>query len=164
MATAGTITVAKEVPLSVACCSTTKDHHQHVHTFLKESGGDGQCFNDTQFVLKSHQQWVLITNLTALSVKLDPENMQAPLQFDMTDPLRLCYNVSIKQPGIALIVGEKTSLTLLLKTGCIEAHPFCLPPSQWIKLIVAQQCPKKRTSAAAAAAAAAAPAAKKIYM
>ena len=140
---AGTITVTKAPSV---CSPKTRA----VHVFLTESGDNfnsSQCFNNSQFILNPNQECLLITNLMAISVKLDTENMQAPLQFDHSSQLRLCYSISIKHPGMALIVGEKTPLSLLLKTGCVAAHPFCVTRDDWFKLFSQQDTyPKKRTS------------------
>jgi hypothetical protein len=52
-------------------------------------------------------------------------NEDALLEFEQGG-YRLCYKISMKKPGMALIVGEKTPLTLLLNSGCINADPFTL--------------------------------------
>lgn len=143
---AGTITLTKISPV----VSTPKSNRP-VHVFL-ETGSENnfdlsQCSNYAQFTMNSSQGCVLITNLTALNMTLDINDLQTPLQFDMLNPLRLCYSIRVNQPGVALIVREKVPLTMLLNSGCISATPFCVTLDAWFKLFAEQDvCPgnKKR--------------------
>ena len=141
---AGTITLTKS-PL------VSPPKTRVVRVFL-ETGGDNfnpnRCLSGTQFILNPNQQCVVITNMMAFSVKLNMEDLQAPLEFEpLSSQRRMCYNITIKQPGMALIVGEKTPLTLLLNSGCIFAEPFCATHDQWFELYSQQDLyPQKRAA------------------
>lgn len=120
-----------------------------VHVFLQTGSemyfNPNQCFSTAQFILNPKQECVLITNLMASDVQLNTDDLQAPLQFDHLSRFLMCYKIIVKEPGMALIVGEKTPLSLLLKTRCISAAPFCVTRYQWVKLN-AMQNTKKKTS------------------
>ena len=61
----------------------------------------------------------MFTNLVAPTVKV---NGTDPLEFEESE-YRLCYRISMKQPDMAMNVGEKTLLTLLLNLGSLNVSP-----------------------------------------
>ena len=61
----------------------------------------------------------MFTNLVAPTVKV---NGTDPLEFEESE-YRLCYRISMKQPDMAMNVGEKTPLTLLLNLGSLNVSP-----------------------------------------
>jgi hypothetical protein len=142
---AGTIALTK---ISPAARAKTRS----VHVFLEAGGprdslNPNQCLSCTQFILMPNQECLVITNMMASSVTLDLLDLQAPLQFVPQNSLRLCYRLVLKQPGMAMIVGEKTPLTLLINSGCVTVNSFCATPDQWFKLFDHQNLyPKKRTA------------------
>jgi hypothetical protein len=133
---AGTITLARASPVYPTPASS-------IHLFLEkgseQSFNPTQCLSRKQFTVLPNQTCVLITNLEAPSVKIN-KNDEATLNFDQSNKFRLCYSIEVKQSGMALIVGEKTPLTLLLNSGCIKAAPYCVSTHKWFELYF-QQCP-----------------------
>jgi hypothetical protein len=120
-AAAGTITLTRAPPV---CPTTKKMTNPTIEFWAAAEGGfnPSQCLSRTLFTVRPNQKYVLVTNLVAPPVIL---NKDAPLEFD-DRKYRLCYRISMKEKGMALIVEEKTSLTLLLNSGCIIVEPFLL--------------------------------------
>jgi hypothetical protein len=114
---AGTITLTRAAP-------TLTTTELPVHGFLVP-GGDfdpSRCLSYKEFTVNPNQKYLLFTSLVAPTVKVNGDDS---LEFEQGG-YRLCYKISMKKPGTALIVGEKTPLTLLLSSGCINAASFTL--------------------------------------
>jgi hypothetical protein len=135
----GTITLARASPAYPRPASSIQ---MFIEKGSEQSFNPTQCLSSKQFTVNPNQTCVLITNLEAPSVKIN-KNDEAPLKFSQSNKFRLCYSIEVKQPGMALIVEEKTPLTLLLNSGCINAAPYCVSTHQWFELYY-QQCPNKR--------------------
>ena len=134
---AGTITLARA---SLVDPTPASSIHLFIEKGSEQSFNPTRCLSRKQFTVLPNQMCVLITNLEAPSVKIK-KNDEAPLNFDPSNKFRLCYSIEVKQPGMALIVGEKTPLTLLLNSGCIKASPCCVSTQKWFELYSQQQCP-----------------------
>jgi hypothetical protein len=147
---AGTITVTRAYPVDhtkTLMSPSTRSYHMFLATGSEDNLNPSLCLNYAQFTIYPQQQYILLANLMAPTVKVIADDVHAPLEFDHQNQLRMCYSITLKQPGMALIVGEKVPLTLLLKTGCINAAPFCLTRDQWFQLLARQNTyPKKRTA------------------
>lgn len=146
---AGTITVTRAYPVDhtmMLMNPSTRSYHMFLTTGSAEENLDpNQCLNYDQFIIYPKQQYVILANLVAPTVKVMVDDMHAPLEFDHQNQLRMGYRITLKQPGMALIVGEKAPLSLLLKTGCISAAPFCLTRDQFFQLLARHDIyPKKR--------------------
>ena len=125
MAAPGTITLTRVTPV---CSTTTTTNKMTTHGFwvAEESAfNPSKCLSYRQFVVNPNKTYALITNLRAHPVIL--KEGDAPFEFDEKQ-YRLCYKISMKEKGMALTVGERVSLTLLLNSGCINAKPFLMFP------------------------------------
>jgi hypothetical protein len=149
---AGTITLTRNPPAVRTKETTPPPAAAAVYVFLETGSrlnfNPNQCFNTAQFILNSNQECTLITNLMASNVLTHSNNPETPLVFD--DPynqVRMCYKIRVKHPGMAVTVGEKTPLTLLLNAGCLSATPFCVTRNEWFKLYSQQDIfSKNKTS------------------
>jgi hypothetical protein len=127
MAAPGTITLTRVTPVCSTTTTTTNKMTTHGFWVAEESDfNPSKCLSYRQFVVNPNKTYALITNLRAHPVIL--KEGDAPFEFDEKQ-YRLCYKISMKEKGMALTVGERVSLTLLLNSGCINAKPFLMFPS-----------------------------------
>lgn len=132
----GTITLTK---MNIVPSSSSSSSHRPVHVFIETHGtfDSSQCFNANKFTIDdSSRGCIIITNMTARTAVLDPNDKHAQLQLN-TSPdgsLRLCYLIRGNQPGLGLKLLEMTPLNLLLNSGFIKVTPFCATPDVWFKL------------------------------
>jgi len=114
MTAAGTITLARASPVH-----PTPPYS--IQMFVekefppKQSFDTTQCFSRKEFTVLPKQKCVLITNLEASSAKLNNNiNGDDPLSFDRSKKYKLCYSIKVIKPDMAVTVGEKTPLSLLI--------------------------------------------------
>ena len=138
MTAAGTITLARASPVH-----PTPPYS--IQMFVekefppKQSFDTTQCFSRKEFTLLPKQKCVLITNLEASSAKLNNNiNGDDPLSFDRSKKYKLCYSIKVIKPDMAVTVGEKTPLSLLINSGCITAVQCCVPSQEWFELYFMQ--------------------------
>ncbi len=168
MTAAGTITLARASPVHPTPPYSIQMFVEKEFP-SKQSFDTTQCFSRKEFTLLPKQKCVLITNLEASSAKLNNNiNGDDPLSFDRSKKYKLCYSIKVIKPDMAVTVGEKTPLSLLINSGCITAVQCCVPSQEWFELYFMQLqqqqpvlCPPEKRKrvyddAAAAAAAAAA--------
>jgi hypothetical protein len=128
MAAAGTITLTRADPTTPTPTIT------FIHGFATTESvvfgflvpGDdfdpSRCLSFKKFTVKPNRKYVLFTNLVAPTVKV---NGTDPLEFEESE-YWLCYRISMKQPDMAMHVGEKTPLTLLLNSDSLNVSPVIL--------------------------------------
>jgi hypothetical protein len=166
MAAPGTIVLTVDDPM------VKRDFPNHLLTSVGGQFDSSLCTTPMPFTIHPKESHVLITDLDKIygAVLQSPDGRRGNMSIaaGMRTPLRLCYLISLKSPDMMLHVGQATSLTLLLRAGCLEVTSFLvnkeqvarlLPPAQPAASVSATASALASTSAAAAAAAAAAVAA-----
>jgi hypothetical protein len=128
MAAAGAITLTRADPTTPTPAITFIHGFANTESFVfgflvpADDFDPNRCLSFKKFTVKPNQKYVLFTNLVAPTVKV---NGTDPLEFEKSE-YRLCYRISMKQPDMAMHVGEKTPLTLLLNSDCLNVSPVIL--------------------------------------
>jgi hypothetical protein len=92
------------------------------------------CFTSDPFVIHPNEGHVLITDLN----QIHGADLQdgSVLSVDERQPsLQLCYSVRLKSSDMMMYVGRGTSLSLLLRSGCLLVTPFVATQEQVTQLI-----------------------------
>ena len=116
-----------------------------VHLFISK-GTDpfdaGRCVNFAEFTVNPGEEHLVLTDLHSLNAIMKNQL----ITFDPSlSRLRLCYQIQVNQPDVALTVGRGTPLSLLLKAGCLLANPRSVTPQHREELIAQLfALPKKR--------------------
>jgi hypothetical protein len=114
------------------------DHPNHVYTSLGGQFDSSLCITSVPFIIHPNEGHALITDLdqifgavlqtldgrrATLSVKGGPRSLQ------------LCYAIRLKSPDMMLYVGRDSSLSLLLRSGCLKVTPFLATKEQVTQMI-----------------------------
>ena len=126
MAAPGTIV------LTVADPALKRDHPNHQFSSLGGQFDSSLCLTPVPFTIHPKEGHVLLTDLDRIygAVLQTPDGRQTPLSTNGLSPLQLCYAVQLKSPDMMLHVGRDTSLSLLLRAGCLKVTPFTVTKAQ----------------------------------
>jgi hypothetical protein len=137
------------------------DHPNHVYTSLGGQFDTSQCITSVPFIIHPSENHLLITDLDQIFgpaiLFQTRDDQQVSLSVTGTErSFRLCYVIRLKSPDMMLYVGQDTSLSLLLRAGCLQVTPVLAKSTQLIRPPLSPSVPAAPIVAAAAAAAAAA--------
>jgi len=92
------------------------------------------CFTSDPFVIHPNEGHVLITDLDPIhGADLQDGSV---LSVDERQPsLQVCYSVRLKSSDMMMYVGRVTSLSMLLRSGCLLVTPFVATQEQVTQLI-----------------------------
>jgi hypothetical protein len=92
------------------------------------------CFTSDPFVIHPNEGHVLITDLNQIR-GADLQDGSVLTVDERQPPLQLCYVVRLKSSDMMMYVGRGTSLSLLLRSGCLLVTPFVATQEQVTQLI-----------------------------
>jgi hypothetical protein len=132
--------------LTVVDPAIKPDHPNHLFTSLGGQFDSGLCRTPTSFTILPNEGHVLITDLEQIYGTLlqTPDGLRGPMSLnnEIKTPLRLCYGVYLKSSNMMLHVGQDTSLSLLIRAGCLHVTSFMVNQDQMAQLIPsAPSCP-----------------------
>jgi hypothetical protein len=133
MAAPGTIVLTLVDP------AVPRDFRNHVYT--TSLGGHFEsslCITSVPFIVHPNEGHVLITDLDQIfgAVLQTPDGRRSTLSVNEGQrPLQLCYSIRLKLPDMMLYVGRDSSLSLLLRCGCLQVTPFMATREQVTQLI-----------------------------
>ncbi len=123
-----------------------------IHVFTTCSGGQfdtSQCITSVPFIIHPSEDHMLITDLdpifrpVILLQTLDDQRVS--LSVTGTErSFRLCYVIRLKSPDMMLYVGQDTSLSLLLRAGCLQVTPIMATKDTSTQLIRPPLLPSAR--------------------
>ena len=114
-----------------------------IHVFTTSLGGQfdtSQCITSVPFIIHPSEDHMLITDLDQLfgpAILLQTLNDQR-VSLSVTGAeriFRLCYVIRLKSPDMMLHVGQDTSLSLLLRAGCLLVTPILATKDQTTPMI-----------------------------
>jgi hypothetical protein len=115
------------------------DHPNHLFTSIGGQFDSSLCRTPTSFTILPNVGHVLITDLEqiygALVQTSDGRRGPMSLNNGIQTPLRLCYGVYLKSSNMMLHVGRDTSLSLLLRAGCLHVTSFMVTKDQMAQLL-----------------------------
>jgi hypothetical protein len=157
MAAPGTIVLAVDDPM------VKRDFPNHLFVSVGDQFDSSLCITPVPFTIHPKESHVLVTDLDKIygAVLQTPDGRRGNMSIaaGIKTPLRLCYLVRLKSPDMMLHVGRDTSLTLLLRAGCLEVTSFIVNKEQTSRLLPPGQPAASVFASASALAAAAAAAA-----
>jgi hypothetical protein len=114
-----------------------------IHVFTTSLGGQfdtSQCITSVPFIIHPSEDHMLITDLDQIfgpAILLQTLNDQrVSLSVTGTErSFRLCYVIRLKSPDMMLHVGQDTSLSLLLRAGCLLVTPILATKDQTTPMI-----------------------------
>ena len=130
---------AGTIILTVIDPTIKPDHPNHLFTSLGGQFDSGLCRTPTAFTILPNVGHVLITDLDQIYGTLlqTPDGLWGPISLNngIKTPLRLCYGVYLTSSNMMLHVGKDTSLSLLLRSGCLRVTSFTVNQDQMAQLI-----------------------------
>lgn len=140
MAAAGTIVLAKSNPMVEPDCLN--------HQFTTLGGGQFEtnlCITPVPFTIHSNEVHILLTDfdeIVGASVGFDHDH-RGPLSINGS--FQLGFSVHLNMPDMMLHIGQDTSLSLLLRSGCLKMTPFLLTKQQVTQLIPPNHLKRKKS-------------------
>jgi hypothetical protein len=112
----------------------------HKFTSLGGHFDSSLCITPVPFIIHPNNRHVLITDLDqifrATIHNKSPDGQRNTLSVnEEQSPLRLCYSVCLKSPDMMLHVGRNASLSLLLRSGCLQVTPLMVTSEQATQLM-----------------------------
>ncbi len=98
------------------------------------------CTTPVPFIIHPNDRHVLITDLdqifgATIHNKSSDGRRNTLSVNEEQSPLRLCYSVCLKSPDMMLHVGRDASLSLLLRSGCLQVTPLMVTSKQAAQLM-----------------------------
>ena len=127
MAAPGTIVLA------VADLAIQNGDMRHLFNSLGGQFDSTLCITPIPFTIAPNETHVLITDLDEIfgAVLQTSDGRRGPQSINgLQSPLQLCYGVRLNSPDMMLHVGRNTSLSLLLRAGCLKVTAFVVTKEQ----------------------------------
>ena len=123
------------IVLAVADPSIKRDHPNHLFTSLGGHFDSQLCFTPVPFTIHPYEHHVLLTDLDQIyGAVIKNGDTQGPMSVN-GGPLQLCYAVRLTMPDMMLQVGKDTSLSLLLRAGCLQITSFAVSKEQSTQML-----------------------------
>jgi len=112
--------------------------HHYVSVGSSGQFDSGLCRTTGRYIIQPDEQHVLITDLdNMLGVTVNSYENKNLLSINPNQPmLRLVYTVRLKAQDMLLHVGRDTTLSMLLRSGCLAVQPDALTQDQLNRMLI----------------------------
>ena len=122
-----------------------RDHLIHHYVSIGSSGqfDSGLCRTNGRYVIQPDEQHVLITDLDNIfGVRVNDFEHMNLLSVNANQPMyRLVYSIRLKARDMQLHVGRDTTLSMLVRSGCLAVQPDVLTQEQLNKMLLTSPPP-----------------------